>query len=111
MLPEDMEHYLSEIIRVLKRGGRCLITFFFTNEVSLVHIHAKQSTLLFDNDQGIYRTIKTRNPEDAICYDESFIKGLYAKSGLQVVEPVHYGSWCGRKNFLSYQDIIVAIKQ
>jgi len=73
MLPEDMEHYLSEIIRVLKRGGRCLITFFFANEESLVHIHAKQSTLLFDNDQGIYRTIKTRNPEDAICYDESFI--------------------------------------
>jgi ubiquinone/menaquinone biosynthesis C-methylase UbiE len=106
-----MEHYLSEIIRVLKRGGRCLITFFFANEESLMHIRAKKSTLLFNYDKGIYRTIKNRNPEDAICYDEYFIKSLYAKSGLKVVEPVHYGSWCGRKNFLSYQDIIVAIKQ
>lgn len=111
MLPEDMERYLSEIIRVLKRGGRCLITFFFANEDSLVHIQAKRSTILFDNDKDIYRTVSTQNTEEfAICYDESFIKDLYARSGLTVVEPVHYGSWCGRKNFLSYQDIIVAIK-
>lgn len=111
MLPEDMERYLSEIIRVLKRGGRCLTTFFFANEESFGHIRAKKSTLLFDYDKGIYRTIDTKNPEYAICYDESFIKGLYERSGLKVVELVDYGSWCGRKNFLSYHDIIVAIKQ
>ena len=28
MLPEDVEHYLDELARVLKPGGRTLITWF-----------------------------------------------------------------------------------
>ena len=34
MLPNDMENYLSEISRVLKNDGRCLITFLLINEDS-----------------------------------------------------------------------------
>jgi len=29
MLPQDMEHYFSEIARVLRKDGRCLITFSY----------------------------------------------------------------------------------
>lgn len=29
LLPQDMERYLSEIARVLKKNGRCFITFFY----------------------------------------------------------------------------------
>lgn len=34
MLPPDMEHYLDEIVRVLKPTGRCLITMFLLNAES-----------------------------------------------------------------------------
>lgn len=35
MLPSDVEHYLSEIARVLRKNGRCLVTFFLLNAESL----------------------------------------------------------------------------
>jgi len=35
MLPQDMENYFSEIARILKRNGRCLMTFFLLNEESV----------------------------------------------------------------------------
>lgn len=111
MLPQDMENYLCEIARVLKRNGRCLITFFLLTKESLQFINAKKSTLDFKWDFGKYRTIDVNTPEAAVCYDESFILELYEKYGLKIKQPIYYGSWCGRANFLSYQDIIIASKR
>jgi len=108
MLPQDMENYFSEIARVLRRGKRCLISFFLLNEESLKLINAKKSTLDFKYDFEKYRTIDPNTPESAVCYDEAFILGLYKKYGLKINQPIRYGSWCGRLNFLSYQDIIIA---
>ena len=34
MFAGDVENYLSEISRVLKPGGKCLITWFLLDEVS-----------------------------------------------------------------------------
>lgn len=110
MLPHDMENYFCEIVRVLKKGGRCLITFFLLNKESLQLINARKGTLDFKYEFGEFRTIDTNTPEAAICYDEAFVFGLYEKHGLKIKQPVRYGSWCGRSNFLSYQDIIVASK-
>ena len=111
MLPKDMENYFSEIVRVLKRNGRCLITFFLLNTESLKLIDARLSTLDFKYYIKGYRTINKNRPESAVAYDEKFIKDIYEKYELNIVEPIHYGSWCGRGNFLSYQDIIMASKK
>jgi ubiquinone/menaquinone biosynthesis C-methylase UbiE len=110
MLPQDMENYFREVARVLKRGGRCLITFFLLNKESLQLINARKSILDFKYEFGEFRTTNPDKPEDAVCYDETFICGLYQKYGLRIKFPIHYGSWCGRRDFLSSQDIIVAIK-
>lgn len=110
MLPADVENYFSEIARVLKKGGRSLLTFFLLNKGSLELINAKKSTLDFKYEYEKYRIINPYISEDAVCYDELFILNLYDKYKLTIKEPIHYGSWCGRRNFLSYQDIIVAIK-
>jgi len=110
MLPGDMEHYLSEIVRVSKAGSKSLITFFLLNRDSIELINDKKSTLDFQYIRNAYRTINDDEPEAAIAYDEAYIRSLYEKYGLRIVEPIHYGNWCGRTNFLSYQDIIVALK-
>lgn len=47
MLPSDLENYLSEISRVLKTGGKCLITFFILNEESESLVRSGRSTLDF----------------------------------------------------------------
>ena len=111
LLPPDVENYLFEISRTLKNGGRCMITFFLLNAESLALIDSKQSGPDFECHFGNYRVSDRGIPETAVAYDETYILELYAKYGLDVVEPIHYGSWCGRERHLNYQDIVVAVKR
>lgn len=115
MLPQDMENYISEIVRVLKTGGRCLITFFLLNATSMKLIKAKLSAFDFQYEFEGYRTVSRRVPECAIAFDEGFIRELYGRYRLSIVEPIRYGAWSGRKNILSQQDtkqdIIIAVKK
>jgi ubiquinone/menaquinone biosynthesis C-methylase UbiE len=111
MLPLDFENYLSEISRVLKTGGRCLITFFILNPQSEQLIREGQSTLNFQfTIQPGCKTTTENDPEAAIAYDEEFVISLFDKYGLKINKPIHYGSWCKRDVFLSYQDLIFAVK-
>jgi hypothetical protein len=48
-------------------------------------------------------------PERAIAFDEESITALYQRLGFHC-EVVRYGAWCGRADYLSYQDIVVARK-
>ncbi len=111
MLPEDMEHYLSESHRVLKPGGRCLITFFLINTESLELMKAQNSSLRFTHNLGRYRIEDRWLPEYGVAYDQDYVLQLYSHYGFRVKEPLYYGSWCGRLRFLSAQDIIVATKE
>ncbi len=110
MLPSDLEHYLSEISRVLQPKGRCLITFFILNAESEKLIKEGHSTLDFKDWVDGCLTISKDNPELAIAYKEDFVTKLFAKYNLTIDRPIHYGSWCNRDTFLSYQDLIIATK-
>ena len=110
MLPAEVENYLSEIARVLKVGGRCLISFFVLNAESLHLIEAGRSTIALRYEIGPARAASREQPELAIGYDEKYVNDLYEKCGLTIRQPISYGSWCGREHFYSYQDQIVAYK-
>lgn len=109
MLPADVENYLSEIHRVLMRGGRCLITYFLLNDQSLRLLETGKSTLDFKHVLDGYRAVSRTSPEEAIAFDESWVRRLYKKVGLKIVR-LDYGSWCGRENYASYQDLMLAVK-
>ncbi len=106
-----VRRYTSEIARVLKPGGRSLITVLLLNAESRQCVAAGTSTLNFKYEVDGGLTVNEDKPEGAIAYDEDTIRQLYRQHDCEVVEPIHYGSWCGRGTFLSYQDIIVAIKK
>ena len=110
MLAEEVENYLSEIARVLRPGGRSLITFFLLNAESLELIESGRSTVDLREQFGPARTISRETPELAVGYDINFVISLYEKNGLEVKQPIHFGSWCGRSDYLSYQDLVMAIK-
>ncbi len=110
MFPPDVEHYLDEISRVLKPGGRCLCTYFLLNDESLAHIAEGKSAHNFQHEGPGYRTIHKKRPEEAIGLPETFVRDVYGKFGLAVHEPLHYGSWSGREPRLSFQDIVIATK-
>jgi len=111
MLPHDMENYISQISRVLKPRGRILITFFFLNGESIKDIGEGKSVFDFKHDHHHYRIQDASQPEFAIAYDEIFVRKLLDKYGLKIDKPISFGSWCGRKNYLSFQDIVLIVKK
>ncbi|MEP7342756.1 MAG: class I SAM-dependent methyltransferase [Acidobacteriota bacterium] len=110
MFPHDVTHYMTEIARVLKPNRRCFATYFLLNEESLELTSAGQGSLNFPHDGGGYRTENLETPEFAIALPEEWVRRVYEQSGLTIIEPIHFGNWCGRQHFLSYQDIVIATK-
>jgi len=113
MLKEDMENYFTEITRVLKPKGRCLISFFLLNTHSLEMIDKKKALFNFQYEINGYRTIDRESPENAVAYDEKTTRALFNKNKLSIIEPIHFGGWSeGKPSSLSsaLQDIIVAVK-
>lgn len=110
MFPADMDNYTREISRVLKPGGTCLVTMFLLNEESKSLIEKASSTQNFVYQLAGCVTTDPTNPEGSLAFEETEVRSLLGRCGLSIREPVHYGSWCGRKEFLSYQDVVIATK-
>jgi SAM-dependent methyltransferase len=109
MLPRDMERYLREVLRCLRPAGRCLITFFLLNKESRGLIRAGQSSINFKFPLPGCWVNHARMPENAVAYDEAQIQSLYSELGLGL-QTTKFGAWCGRPEYLSYQDILIARK-
>ena len=119
MKPRDMKAYVAQIARVLKPNARCLITFFLLNpesralmrEAAQVDSNSGSGRLNFQFiiEHGC-QAVDPAKPEDALAYDESLVRQILAAHDLRIDEPIHYGSWCGRKSYLSFQDIVIATK-
>ncbi len=110
MLPRDMERYFSEISRVLKKGGRCFITYFIINQESLACIRQEKSIFKFVYRGGGYYSTSRYAPEKALAYDETYIRTLYNRYGLTIKEPIYFAKWSGRETGIRGQDVILAIK-
>lgn len=111
MLVPDMQNYLREISRVLKPGGRSLITFFLLNEESRSLLSQGLGKVTFPYARESCMVSDQEYPETAVAFEESFIRQHFQARGLEIIEPIRYGSWCGRKQWLSFQDIVLAVKK
>jgi SAM-dependent methyltransferase len=109
MLPPGMARYLSEIFRTIRKDGKCLITLFLLNDQTKELISSGLSSRDFGFSFDGCRVQNPDIPEDAVAYEENYIRTLLAETGFDV-EHVQYGSWCGRRRYLSYQDIVVVRK-
>lgn len=107
MFKEDVENYLSEISRVLKPRGKCLVTWFLLDDISRQSQHPVMQ-FKHDVDEVSQTTVKS-NPEAAIAFDIGFVRGLYEKYGL-IVEDIEYGNWGRPESPYDLQDMIIATK-
>jgi SAM-dependent methyltransferase len=111
VLPDELEHYLGEIRRLLRNGGRsCMSFFLWNNEVQCLQSEGR-SQFQFLHDLGNYRTTDPHIPERAICYEEQAVIDLLSKNELYMPDPPAYGFWCGRKDSAFGQDMIVVRKK
>ena len=102
MLPDDMEHYLAEIERVLVPGGRCVSSFWIT-ETPLDAPYHRYSDVCYISNPA--------EPEHGVYYLESFVRSCYERREL-TLQTLRYGTWSGRKDGHpnSPQDVIIATK-
>jgi hypothetical protein len=68
------------------------------------------SELNFPHERGRHWILDEKTPERAVAYNEEYVRGLYREDLLRILEPVRWGTWCGRSNGLSFQDIVIAEK-
>ena len=107
MRPVEVQHYIDEIERVLAPGGRCLATAFLLDSDARAHIAAGDASLpLHASEMGFFQADPAR-PEAAIGYEETEFLRWWTERGFSV-ESVLRGSWCGRRRFSCFQDVVIA---
>ena len=109
--PPEVKNYLSEVSRLLTVKGRCLATFFLLNEGQKLLAQDGKGTLAFNFGQGPWRYVYENSPESAAAYEESYVLELLKENDLKLKRPIFYGSWSGRKDGLSFQDILLLEKK
>lgn len=114
LLPADTERYVAEIARVLRPGGRCYASFSLIDERSLKAMEDGRSTLRFRHRRGDHWILDPKVPELAVAYEATYVRDLYARSGLTDGYLVHHGSWVDRPTGDAHpsfsQDIVVAAR-
>ncbi len=112
MLPADVRRYLGEVRRVLRPGGRCLITWFVLDAEARRRVEAGGAGPLrdFRHRLGDCWVVNPASPEAAVAYEEAMVSALYAEAGLAVREPLLFGSWSGhaRSSNEHGQDVVLA---
>lgn len=108
MLPDELERYVGETARVLAPGGRCLASFLLLDDEAERSIAAGRSMLTLAHRLGGCRVENAEVPEAAVAYPVDAVREVFAAHGLTVAEPIHFGSWSGRANGMSLQDIMIA---
>jgi len=111
MLPEEVRHYMGEISRVLKRGGRSIVTYFLLNPESLLSLERGKPFISMPFSLSDECRVANLNiPEAAVGLDESFVCKLYLERTQRITE-IRYGYWCGRSILGEFQDLIIAMKE
>ncbi len=108
---EETAHYLSEAARVLAPGGRLVASFLLLDERFARATPAPGFELPVVRER--HRLMDAANPAAAIALEVGLARELVTAAGLELEEPIHFGSWCGgtgSEEPVSFQDFVVARK-
>ncbi len=110
MLPEEVENYLGEIHRVLKKGGKCFVTFFILNKHSKAFISTNEN-FNFPYHKGHYSLMDEKVKGANVAFEEDYLIELFSQKKLNVKNKL-YGFWANRKkeNCEDFQDVIILEK-
>lgn len=110
MVQPDVERYLGEVRRVLRPGGRCFATYFLLHDDSRRRIDADESYFSFAGGQGDVRFEDPSDPEATVAYGQDLVRSLHERHELPI-RSIDYGYWSGRRDYLTWQDVVVAERE
>jgi SAM-dependent methyltransferase len=108
LLRDETSHYLSETARVLRPGGRCLLTFFLLTPASEAEVAAGRAEFDFSHPIPGGKTTDPRQPEETTAFPAAGMPALLEAAGLRIREPIRFGSWANAAAAPTLQDIVVA---
>jgi SAM-dependent methyltransferase len=103
-----VRHYLTEIGRVLRRGGRCVVTSFLLRRGSRAADQRADGLNFIHALDGAW-SASARTPEIGIAFEAARFEHWVAEAGLELAE-FHRGDWHGNGPGIAYQDVIVLEK-
>lgn len=111
MMPNDVDNYLGQIYRVMKKDGKCFATFFLLNNEIRTAIE-KRDYFNFPFKYNNFSLIDKNVKEANIAYEEDYLlKNLLPKNKLRI-DNIYYGWWSDKpkEKCLSFQDTIILSK-
>jgi hypothetical protein len=100
MLPEDTEHYVAEIFRVMDKGATCIATFWLMD--------SKEDRPQDHDYSDVCTVYRIDEPEHGVHYIEGHILDVYKRAGFDIQTVTRSPRGPSGKNIR--QDIIVARK-
>jgi len=105
---DDVNKYLMEINRVLKKGGHLIITVFLWNHTTQFSLKTKKiKTRILRSNGNVY--LVNCHGEQANVYNDTTIYALLETAHYEIKEII-FGHWNDTSNSGIYQDIIHAVK-
>lgn len=106
--PNIFRHYLQQINRVLKPGGRCIFKCWIINPESQELIRAGRSSQNLSHQLGDCWVKYPELPERALGLAEVPLLQWIEETGL-IIQERAYGSWCGRTSNMT-DDLVILVK-
>lgn len=105
---DDITKYLTEINRVLKKGGCLIFTLFVWNQSVQMLLKTKKIKTRIIKTNGLSYLINARGEQAIIHNDTTLYKCLQDKH-FEIIETI-FGHWSNSSNSNIYQDVICAVK-
>jgi SAM-dependent methyltransferase len=107
MLPNDVENYISEIKRVLKKDKECFATFFIIDEENET-LPSTVGSKKFPHNFGNYFLMDKNVKEANVAFKKSYIMDVLNINNLELTHFIK-GSWSGQQNtqLNEHQDIVI----
>jgi SAM-dependent methyltransferase len=103
------KRYLEDIYAALQVDGRAYLTFFLLDATTRALMKGGQPSFTFGHaslDDGVYYD-RPDAPMHAVAFDETTLRAVLSSCGFYI-DQIQYGSWAGRRNAQTYQDVVVA---
>ncbi len=106
ILPQAAENYIKECARALRPGGHLFATFFLLEN----GVVSADGILKFAHKYGAAMSIDPILPERAVAYSADWLTERFRRERMRLCGPIRWGSWTGRANTYSSQNVIILEK-